>query len=234
MARGGEPGEQKLWQIYCKFLPPLNILNILNVHLVFHRVPHQSSRPDIFGISGFPAFECTKDKKLLGGEYLRWLLPLQSKWKSASSPFLFETFLKSTLIFNIANISRNESQPAKSASFILHKLWKMDKSWFEIILVKVFENIWYCWGSKWEKGQNTLSVLIMLYFRISCQREERRNTCVYIYIGIRLHQVAKKENSAAYLPPASRCEGSAGTGSIPNLVGIFSNFKISSIAAMRK
>ena len=180
-----------------------------------------------------PAFECTKDKKLVEGGYLRWLLPLQSKWKSASSPFLFETFLKSTLIFNIANISGNESQSGKSASFILHKLWKMDKSWFEIILVKVFENIWYCWSSKWEKGQKTLSVIIMLYFRTSWQREERRNTCVYIYIGIRMHQVTKKENSAAYFPPASRCWGSAGTGSILNLVGIFSNFKITSIAVMR-
>ena len=106
-----------------------------------------------------PAFECTKDKKLLRGEYLRWLLPLQSKWKSASSPFLFETFLKSTLIFDIANISGNESQSGKSAPFILHKLWNMDKSWFEITLVKVFENIWYCWGSKKEKGQKTLAVV---------------------------------------------------------------------------
>ena len=163
MARGGEPGEQKLWQIYCKFLPPLDILNILNFHLVFHGVPHQLNRPDLFGIQGFlhPAFECTKDKKLVRGEYLRWLLPLQSKWKSASSPFLFETFLKSTLIFNIANISGNESQSGKSASFILHKLWNMDKSWFEITLVKVFENIWYCWGSKKEKGQKTLAVVLL-------------------------------------------------------------------------
>ena len=124
MARGGEPGEQKLWQIYCKFLPPLDILNILNFHLVFHGVPHQLNRPDLFGIQDLllPAFECTKDKKLVRGEYLRWLLPLQSKWKSASSPFLFETFLKSTLIFNIANISGNERQSGKSAPFILHKL----------------------------------------------------------------------------------------------------------------
>ena len=120
----GNQASKSVGKFTANFFPPLDILNILNFHLVFHGVPHQLNRPDLFGIQGFlhPAFECTKDKKLVGGEYLRWLLPLQSKWKSASSPFLFETFLKSTLIFNIANISRNESQSGKSASFILHKL----------------------------------------------------------------------------------------------------------------
>ena len=45
--------------------------------------------------------------------------PLQSKWKSAPSPSLFPTFVKSTPIFNIANISNRRSrQSGEEASFI--------------------------------------------------------------------------------------------------------------------